>query len=100
MKSSWLFLLLMSLCGCPSTGDTCDPPAACQPADLAMSGPDLGAPSDLALPGDAGPPAETGVCSSDGWCWRNPLPQGNRLTAVSGTAANNVWAVGLFETII
>ncbi len=22
------------------------------------------------------------ICSPDGWCWRNPLPQGNGLSAV------------------
>lgn len=40
------------------------------------------------------------ICSEDsagagaGWCWRYPLPQGNDLHNVWGTAANNVWAVG------
>ena len=34
-----------------------------------------------------------GVCSPDGWCWRNPLPQGRYLPAVWGSDANNVWTV-------
>lgn len=50
--------------------------------------------------GEAGPgpgdrmPGLGKVCSADGWCWENPLPHGNGLTAVWGTDANNVWAVG------
>ena len=35
-----------------------------------------------------------------GWAWQNPLPQGNTLTAVHGTDANNVWAVGYAGTIV
>ena len=34
------------------------------------------------------------VCSSDGWCWSNPLPQGNSLYSAWGSASNDVWAVG------
>ena len=41
-----------------------------------------------------------GSCSSDGWCWRNPLPQGNLLGATWGSDANNVWAVGDSGTIL
>jgi hypothetical protein len=33
-------------------------------------------------------------CSSGGWCWQNPLPQGNTLRAVSGASAKDIWAVG------
>src|SRR5579859_7156086 len=29
-----------------------------------------------------------------GWCWVNPLPQGNSLVAAWGAASNDVWAVG------
>ena len=33
--------------------------------------------------------------SGDGsWTWQNPLPQGNNLSGVWGTDAQNVWAVG------
>lgn len=35
-----------------------------------------------------------GNCSADGWCWRNPLPQGDKLSSVWAADANNVWAVG------
>ena len=34
------------------------------------------------------------------WEWKNPLPQGNPLQAVSGNADNNVYAVGLSGTIL
>lgn len=34
------------------------------------------------------------LCSVDGWCWQNPLPQGNPLFAIWGSRSNNVFAVG------
>src|SRR2546422_11724983 len=40
------------------------------------------------------------VCSSDGWCWSNPLPQGNHLRSAWGSASNDVWAVGDRGTIL
>src|SRR2546425_4492046 len=40
------------------------------------------------------------VCSSDGWCWSNPLPQGNSLYSAWGSASNDVWAVGEGGTIL
>ncbi len=33
-------------------------------------------------------------CTSDGWCWENPLPQGIDLYDVFSLAPNDVWAVG------
>ena len=33
------------------------------------------------------------VCAG-GWCWRNPLPQGNNLNDVRGSGPDDVWAVG------
>jgi hypothetical protein len=44
--------------------------------------------------------AAPGFCSSDGWCWRNPLPQGNWLNGVWGSGAGDVWTVGRFGTIL
>ena len=42
-----------------------------------------------------------GISTGDGpWVWQNPLPQGNSLTAVWGTDANNVWAVGVKGTML
>lgn len=40
------------------------------------------------------------LCNGDGWCWMNPLPQGNTLRAIWGTSANDVWAVGDAGTIL
>jgi photosystem II stability/assembly factor-like uncharacterized protein len=28
------------------------------------------------------------------WCWYHPLPQGQRLSAIWGTSASDIWAVG------
>lgn len=40
------------------------------------------------------------ICSNNSWCWYNPLPQGNALRAIWGTAANDIWAVGDVGTIL
>src|SRR5512134_2915119 len=40
------------------------------------------------------------VCTAPGWCWQNPLPQGNPLFAVWGRTPSDVWAVGPIGTII
>ncbi len=67
------------LCG---AGQVCDSVTnQCVSADMGASGP-------------------KGICSADGWCWRNPLPQGNYLSAAWGTSANSVWVVGDFGTIL
>jgi hypothetical protein len=58
---------------------------------------DAAAASDGALV-DAGP-AST-VCSKDGFCWLNPLPQGNTLSGVFATSERDAWAVGDYGTII
>jgi hypothetical protein len=59
---------------------------------------DAGAPDAVGsapfAPADGGAPTTHGLCSSGGWCWLNPLPLGNALSSVSGTALNDVWAVG------
>jgi hypothetical protein len=41
-----------------------------------------------------------GACSSDGWCWSTPTPQGNPLYAISGSSASDVWAVGDSGSIV
>jgi hypothetical protein len=47
------------------------------------------------------PPIAPGrICSADGWCWENPLPQGLNLEAVWGLDTNNVWAVGELGTVL
>ncbi len=42
------------------------------------------------------PPKPSGtICSADGWCWENPLPQGGTLHAVAVREdSSEVWAVG------
>ena len=40
------------------------------------------------------------ICSSGGWCWQNPLPQGNNLRGVWASAPNSMWAVGDGGTIL
>src|SRR5262245_27276902 len=51
---------------------------------------------DAALPDVTQPPP---LCRF-GWCWRHPLPQGNTLNDVFGSAPNDVWAVGEVGTAI
>lgn len=40
------------------------------------------------------------VCSSHGWCWLNPLPQGAGLAAVASRDPESAWAVGVAGTIL
>ncbi len=52
--------------------------------------------SSVAPPAEP-PPTDTvphGDCSQDGWCWDNPLPCGDELRAVWGSAPNDYWAGG------
>ncbi|MCG8557287.1 MAG: hypothetical protein MJD61_18665 [Proteobacteria bacterium] len=35
-----------------------------------------------------------GVCSTDGWCWELPYPQGHDLLGVWARSASDIWAVG------
>ncbi len=56
--------------------------------------------TDMAAPPDMTPPGPPPICSSGGWCWQNPLPQGNNLNAVWSADSNNSWAVGVAGTIV
>ena len=40
------------------------------------------------------------AADSGGWCWQNPLPQGNRITDYAWLDANRGWAVGEAGTIL
>ncbi len=40
------------------------------------------------------------LCTSQGWCWENPLPQGNSLRAVWAASATEAWAVGDVGTLL
>ncbi len=49
--------------------------------------------------------ANPNLCSApqsctDGWCWENPLPQGNTLRAVWAASPTAVWAVGDHGTLL
>lgn len=46
-----------------------------------------------------GPPKPSGTCTSAGWCWQHPLPQGNDFKSVWGTSEQDIWAVGEHGTI-
>ena len=51
----------------------------------------------------AGKPAAPdgrGHCIEEGWCWENPLPNGNAPLALWGSATNDVWAAGDGGTIL
>lgn len=62
-------------------------PASCGSAFVCQSG----ACVEQAVTGDACP--QSPLCTHDGWCWENPLPQGARLNAVSASGSE-IWAVG------
>jgi hypothetical protein len=72
---------------------------ATQPDADADARPDVGPAVDAGSDGNqivaAGP-----VCSDDGWCWDNPLLQGNALNAVWGSSPTSVWATGNAGTIL
>ncbi|MCC6897652.1 MAG: hypothetical protein IT377_01690 [Polyangiaceae bacterium] len=62
------------------------------------AGSDAGADGDG---GEGGPPPKTyASCSSDGWCWELPRPQGNTLRGVWAKSEKDIWAVGDRGTII
>lgn len=63
---------------------------ACKPPNLNLTAPDAGNINALPL----------GVCSPDGWCWRNPLPQGEPANAVWGTSSDNVWVAANAGTLV
>ena len=86
LRTICLAILIFGVC----CNDSSTAPAdmSMQPADMSMQ------PVDMSMPGP------TKLCSSDAWCWENPLPQGNYLFGTWGTAPNNAWAVGAAGTIL
>jgi hypothetical protein len=50
--------------------------------------------------GNLDPGGATGVCTSEGWCWANPLPQGNPLSAIWGASDTDVWFAGVAGTVL
>ncbi|HEX7604751.1 MAG TPA: hypothetical protein VF316_24200 [Polyangiaceae bacterium] len=83
-----------------------------QPAVIDASTPDAGvrkdastpdAPADedvtLDAPAEASAP-DLSWCSTDGWCWTHPYPQGNALRAVWRIGAKDVWFGGTAGTLL
>lgn len=68
-------------------------------ADGATSG-DGGTNGEPGADGSAGASDGGTPCSGDGWCWVNPLPQGNTLNAVHVASGADAWAVGLQGTVL
>jgi len=62
-------LAILATCGCQASSSPGKPSEALACLDLA------------ALP----------ACSSAGWCWADPLPQGLTITSVHGLASNDAW---------
>lgn len=54
-----------------------------------------GGPADLSMP-----PGSGTSCSSDKFCFENPLPSGNHLASVFRLDNNNTWVVGALGTIV
>ena len=42
----------------------------------------------------------TPACTADGWCWENPLPQGNQLRGATTLASGDSWVVGWGGTVL
>ena len=93
-----------------------DSPAIVQP-DAPAASPDLAADTAPACGtcsagltcGGGGDPLRCGitvvpkpgkVCSTDGWCWENPRPQGNDLRAVYAISPSDIWAAGAHGTVL
>ena len=84
MKCAAIIALGLLGSGCGRSG--------AHPADAGDDGP-VDAPPAFGDP-IAGLRAMPGNCSSDGWCWRFPTPNGNDYTHVFGTGADNIWLTG------
>jgi hypothetical protein len=63
-------------------------------ADHTVVAQDMGIPSDSVGP----PPGPS--CGPDGWCWQNPLPEGNPVFAVWASDPDHVWIVGWQGTLL
>ncbi|MBL8951500.1 MAG: hypothetical protein JNK82_12020 [Myxococcaceae bacterium] len=99
-------------------GNTCVPTGVCPTGALACGtvdsgcGYELGCWRDGGLTGSCpgagafcGAGVSPNLCSApiscvDGWCWENPLPQGNTLNAAWASSERDVWAVGNVGTLL
>ena len=98
-----LVLLLMSACdqlwgkyvepnpeNCATSGSACPSGTSCN----------LSTGSCEPVDGGTTSPPPTSVCDAGGFCWENPLPQGNDLYRAFARTNNDVWFVGSFGTIL
>jgi hypothetical protein len=104
----WLFVLGAAACGGDDAPD-CTPVTCASLSSSCGSFPDgcggtltCGACSGGQVCGGGGVPGvcATRICTAPGWCWQNPMPQGNPLFSVWGRASDDVWAVGPLGTIM
>ncbi len=88
-----------SMIGCgPSTTPAVTPGADGEPVVPSAPGAEPLAGSDQTS-SDVPTPEGGALCSPDGWCWQNPLPQGNALKALWGKGKELV-AVGVGGTVL
>lgn len=98
--------LMTCLAACTNAGSmgTAIRPVRPRPAARTYREPPTSFPDSLVgTQPQAGPkqrPLTTGWCSGDGWCWDNPLPQGQDLHAVWGRSGSDVLAVGAQGTVL
>ena len=65
-------------------------------ADGGAPATDAGVPLTVGSCGVAPPAPSTGVCRTTAgmtWCWENPMPSGEAISALGGTSADDVWAL-------
>jgi hypothetical protein len=83
--------------------DASDAPDASDATDApADRGDRPDATGDGLVVGDGRPlnPPGASICSGGGWCWLNPLPQGNDLAAMRAFSPSDIWAVGASGTAL
>ena len=103
MRASVCLALLLSV-GCDQLWGTYVQP---NPQNCVTSGNACGAGTTCnRTTGSCDPPTSTGspkpgpVCNPGGFCWENPLPQGNDLNRAWGRTTSDVWFVGAYGTLL
>src|SRR6185312_15401553 len=89
------FAIVLVVAGCGGSHDGVQPDGG-SGSNSSDAGTDGGGSGSGLFPGD--PPRE-GLCSTGGWCWQNPLPQGNDLADV-WVGGGRVYMVGSAGTIL
>ncbi len=101
-RSSVSLLLTLALClqgfACSRGGDSQPPVEVDGGAALDAA---VDAAADAARPPDLAAPAQSlGLCLSGGFCYENPLPQGNPLRGVYAASDDDVWLSGFAGTLL